>query len=109
ARAVAGPADLCARFEEAIAPVRYPVVLDDGALRHMRTLKARMENERLPRGTDPRRHLKLGPGGLSDVEWSVQILPLRHGHAHATLRTTRTLEAIVAAERLGLLERADAH
>ena len=42
----------------------------------IRHLKARMERERIPRGTDPRRHLKLGPGGLSDVEFAVQILQL---------------------------------
>jgi glutamate-ammonia-ligase adenylyltransferase len=87
--------------------VRYPRTLDDAALRHMRTLKARMENERLPRGTDPRRHLKLGPGGLSDVEWSVQLIQLRHGHEHAELRTTRTVEAIEAARSLGFLDESD--
>ena len=108
ARPVAGKSDLCERFDEAIAPVRYPKSLDDAALRHMRTLKARMENERLPRGTDPRRHLKLGPGGLSDVEWSVQLIQLRYGHGHPELRTTRTVEAIQAARALGFLDDADA-
>ena len=108
ARPVAGDRDLCRKFDEAIAPVRYPTVLDEAALRHMRTLKARMENERLPRGTDPRRHLKLGPGGLSDVEWSVQLIQLRQGHLYADLRTTRTVEAIEAARTLGFLDEADA-
>ncbi len=68
---------------EAIDKERYRAEVTADALKQMRTLKARMEAERLPRGIDPRRHLKLGPGGLSDVEWTVQLLQLRHGHAVA--------------------------
>ena len=50
-----------------------------------------MEAERLPRGADPARHTKLGPGGLADVEWTVQLLQLRTPRGaraahHATLR-----------------------
>ena len=57
-------------------------------MREIRTLKARMESERLPRGADPKAHLKLGRGGLSDVEWTVQLLQLRHGCEVPALRTT---------------------
>ena len=42
----------------------------------VRRLKARMESERLPRGADPNLHTKLGRGGLSDVEWVVQLLQM---------------------------------
>jgi glutamate-ammonia-ligase adenylyltransferase len=49
------------------------------AIREMRMLKARMETERIPRGEDPAFHLKLGPGSLSDVEWTVQFLQMQHG------------------------------
>jgi glutamate-ammonia-ligase adenylyltransferase len=62
-----------------------------------------MESERLPRGADPKLHTKLGPGGLSDVEWTVQLLQLRHGWAEPGLRTTRTREALAAAQAAGLL------
>ena len=44
----------------------------------------------MPRGVDPALHLKLGPGGLTDVEWVAQLLQLRHAHAVPALRTTRT-------------------
>src|SRR5690348_17447908 len=37
-----------------------------------RRIKARVDDERLPRGADPGTHFKLGPGGLSDIEWTVQ-------------------------------------
>ena len=108
ARPCAGDADLRAAFVAAIEPVRYPVTLPEGALKQMRTLKARMESERLPRGVDPRRHLKLGPGGLSDVEWSVQLLQLQHGHTLPALRTTETIAALKAARDAKLITASDA-
>lgn len=108
ARPVAGEHDLRAKFLSMIDGVRYPRELPATALKQMRTLKARMESERLPRGIDPRRHLKLGPGGLSDVEWCVQLQQLRHGHAHPQLRTPITLAALEQARALGLVTEADA-
>jgi [glutamine synthetase] adenylyltransferase / [glutamine synthetase]-adenylyl-L-tyrosine phosphorylase len=62
----------------------------------------------LPRGADPATHAKLGRGGLADVEWTVQLLQLRHGHVVAELRTPRTLDALSAAESAGLVSSADA-
>ncbi|MER5915111.1 bifunctional [glutamine synthetase] adenylyltransferase/[glutamine synthetase]-adenylyl-L-tyrosine phosphorylase [Streptomyces sp. NPDC001982] len=103
AEPVAGDEDLGRRFIDLIDPLRYPAEgLGDEAVREIRRLKARMESERLPRGADPKLHAKLGPGGLSDVEWTVQLLQLRHGWAEPGLRTTRTREALAAAcaERL---------
>ncbi|RZL69797.1 MAG: bifunctional glutamine-synthetase adenylyltransferase/deadenyltransferase, partial [Rhodococcus sp. (in: high G+C Gram-positive bacteria)] len=50
---------------------------------------------------------KLGPGGLSDIEWTVQALQMEHGHRVAELRTTRTLDALDAAVEAGLLEADD--
>ena len=106
---VAGDADLGRAFAELIDPLRYPAGgIDERAVREIRRLKARMEAERLPRGADPTLHTKLGRGGLSDVEWVVQLLILQHGHEVAALRTTRTLPALLAAREAGLLERADA-
>ena len=71
-------------------------------------MKARVESERLPRGADPRTHLKLGRGGLTDVEWTVQLLQLQHAHAVAALRTTGTVAGLRAAEAVGLLGAEDA-
>ncbi|MFE1112583.1 bifunctional [glutamine synthetase] adenylyltransferase/[glutamine synthetase]-adenylyl-L-tyrosine phosphorylase [Streptomyces rochei] len=101
---VAGDEDLGRRFIELVDPLRYPAGgLDDDAVREIRRLKARMESERLPRGADPKLHAKLGPGGLSDVEWTVQLMQLRHGHEEAGLRTTRTRAALAAACEAGLI------
>ncbi|MEU5592352.1 bifunctional [glutamine synthetase] adenylyltransferase/[glutamine synthetase]-adenylyl-L-tyrosine phosphorylase [Streptomyces sp. NPDC020298] len=109
AEPVAGDEDLAGRFMELIDPLRYPDGgLGDEAVREIRRLKARMESERLPRGADPKLHTKLGPGGLSDVEWTVQLLQMRHGRREPGLRTTRTREALAAARDVGLIPAEDA-
>ncbi len=106
---VIGDPELCARFQALIDPVRWPEGgIDDRALREIRRLKARMEAERLPRGADRRLHTKLGPGGLSDVEWVAQLLQLQHAYTVPGLRTTRTLAALDAAVTAGLLAADDA-
>ncbi|MET7688425.1 bifunctional [glutamine synthetase] adenylyltransferase/[glutamine synthetase]-adenylyl-L-tyrosine phosphorylase [Streptomyces sp. NPDC005483] len=98
AEPVAGDEELGRRFIELIDPLRHPADgLGDDAVREIRRLKARMESERMPRGADPKLHTKLGPGGLSDVEWTVQLLQMRHGSQVPGLRTTRTRAALTAA------------
>jgi glutamate-ammonia-ligase adenylyltransferase len=101
---LAGDLELGARFIELIDPLRWPRDgLTDHQVREIRTLKARMEAERLPRGADPKAHFKLGRGGLSDVEWTVQLLQMCHAHAVPGLCTTSTLPALEAAEKAGLI------
>ena len=108
ARPVAGDPELGERFVELVRPLRYPEGgADAHVVREVRRLKARMEAERLPRGVDPSRHLKLGRGGLSDVEWTIQLLQLQHGHAVVGLQTPSTLEALDAARAAGLLDEHD--
>ncbi|MGW6409705.1 bifunctional [glutamine synthetase] adenylyltransferase/[glutamine synthetase]-adenylyl-L-tyrosine phosphorylase [Streptomyces vinaceus] len=104
AEPVAGDIELGARFIELIDPLRYPVEgLGEDAVREIRRLKARMESERLPRGADPTLHTKLGRGGLSDVEWTVQLIQMQHAWSEPGLRTTRTREALAAAHAAGLI------
>jgi glutamate-ammonia-ligase adenylyltransferase len=102
ARAVAGDAELGQRFLAMADKTRYPAGgVSAEAVREIRRLKARVDAERLPRGADPNTHTKLGRGGLADIEWTVQLLQLRHAHAIDALHTTSTLEsldAIAAAE-----------
>ncbi|MEU2487655.1 bifunctional [glutamine synthetase] adenylyltransferase/[glutamine synthetase]-adenylyl-L-tyrosine phosphorylase [Streptomyces sp. NPDC012617] len=98
AEPMAGDKELGRAFVELVDPLRYPVEgPGDEAVREIRRLKARMESERMPRGADPTLHTKLGRGGLSDVEWTVQLMQMRHGWAEPGLRTTRTREALAAA------------
>jgi glutamate-ammonia-ligase adenylyltransferase len=104
----AGDESLGSEFEALADEYRYPAAFPDAAVREIRRIKARVESERIPRGADPARHVKLGPGGLADVEWTVQLLQLRFGHQDAGLRTTRTMNALQAAESAGLVTAADA-
>jgi glutamate-ammonia-ligase adenylyltransferase len=109
AEPMAGDEELAARFIELVDPLRYPAEgLGEEEVREIRRLKARVETERLPRGADPTLHTKLGRGGLSDVEWTVQLLQMRHGWSEPGLRTTRTRTALAAARDAGLLSPEDA-
>ncbi|GAA5230349.1 bifunctional [glutamine synthetase] adenylyltransferase/[glutamine synthetase]-adenylyl-L-tyrosine phosphorylase [Arthrobacter cryoconiti] len=108
ARPLAGSDDLAADFVTMANPVRYPTFISESDLREIKRLKARMESERLPRGADPARHVKLGRGGLSDVEWLVQLWQLQHAHDHVGLQTQSTMQALHVARDLGLVEEDDA-
>ncbi|GHG51271.1 glutamate-ammonia-ligase adenylyltransferase [Flavimobilis marinus] len=108
ARPVAGDDDLARRFVALVDPVRYPAGLAQGDVREIRRIKARVESERLPRATDPARHVKLGRGGLADVEWTVQLLQLQHAHEVPELRTTSTLGALDALTSADLVTADDA-
>jgi glutamate-ammonia-ligase adenylyltransferase len=99
ARGVAGDAALIRDFESLADEVRYPQRISEQDVREVKRIKARVEAERLPQAADPARHLKLGRGSLSDVEWFVQLLQLQFGARIPGLRTTSTLTALeVAAE-----------
>ena len=105
----AGSETLAQEFLSLISPMRYHGAgLPESELREIRRLKARMESERLPRGVDPSLHTKLGPGGLSDVEWLAQIIQLQHAANYPALQTTNTLTALRAASDLNLIPKADA-
>ena len=108
ARPIAGDEALGEAFVELIDPYRYPANFAPEQVQQIRRMKARVENERMPHGADRTRQLKLGRGGLSDVEWLVQLVQLRHAHAVPGLRTTSTLKALNAAVEAGLVEAADA-
>ncbi len=101
---IAGDEPLRTEFAGMADEIRYPPGgLDAGSVLEIRRIKARMEAERMPRGADPALHVKLGPGGLADIEWLAQLLALRHAHAVPGLRTTRTLAALAAARQESLI------
>ena len=109
ADAVVGDEDLRRRFTELIDPLRFPekgIGRDDVV--EVRRIKARVDEERLPRGADPHLHLKLGRGGLADIEWTIQLLQMQYAGRHPGLRTPRTLDALKGALDAGLLEADDA-
>jgi [glutamine synthetase] adenylyltransferase / [glutamine synthetase]-adenylyl-L-tyrosine phosphorylase len=103
ARAVVGDEGVLTAFTELADEVRYPAIMRDADVREVKRIKARVEAERLPQAADPSRHLKLGRGSLSDVEWFVQLLQLRHGARIPGLRTTSTLDALEVARHEGFV------
>ncbi|HEX6352987.1 bifunctional [glutamine synthetase] adenylyltransferase/[glutamine synthetase]-adenylyl-L-tyrosine phosphorylase [Actinophytocola sp.] len=108
ARPIAGDEELGARFVAMIDPIRYPDYgLNPNQIREVRRIKARVDNERLPRGADPATHTKLGRGGLADIEWTLQLLQLRYAYEHPALRTTSTMDGLAAARDIGLVDEAD--
>ena len=108
ARPIAGSEDLGRAFVELIDPYRYPREFTVEQAQQVRRMKARVEHERMPHGADRTRQLKLGRGGLSDVEWLVQLIQLQHAHKVEGLRTTSTLEALEAAVQANLVAAEDA-
>ena len=108
ARPIAGSEDLGRAFVELIDPYRYPREFTVEQVQQVRRMKARVEHERMPHGADRTRQLKLGRGGLSDVEWLVQLIQLQHAHKVEGLRTTSTLEALNAAVDANLVAAEDA-
>ncbi len=108
ADAVVGDAGVRERFTALVDPLRFPADgLSEADVREVRRIKARVDNERLPRGADPHTHLKLGRGGLADVEWTAQLLQMQYAGTHPGLRSTRTVDVLSAAGAAGLLDAAD--
>ncbi|HDK44754.1 MAG TPA: bifunctional glutamine-synthetase adenylyltransferase/deadenyltransferase, partial [Actinobacteria bacterium] len=101
ARPAAGDPTLGAAFITLITPHVYPETLPPDTIRNIRTMKARIEHERLPH--DAAFHLKLGPGGLTDIEFFTQLLQLRHGGREPALRTEGTIPALKELARAGIL------
>jgi len=108
ARPVAGDLAVQQEFEETVRSYAFPDDAPSEMVRSIRGIKARVERERLPRGEDPDFHLKLGPGGLSDIEFLVQLWQLRLGRKQPELQTTSTLEALDRLAALGVISLGEA-
>ncbi len=98
ARPVAGDLELGQRLLDQLAPAVWDGGLSADDTREIRRIKARVERERIPAGEDPAFHLKLGRGSLSDIEFTAQLLQLRHGVA-----ATGTVTALERLTGAGLL------
>ncbi|MGV3720787.1 MAG: bifunctional glutamine-synthetase adenylyltransferase/deadenyltransferase, partial [Actinomycetota bacterium] len=105
-RAVAGDSATAAAFEALIQPRVFRDPMPEQWRVEIAEMKRRIERERVS-AADRDRHLKLGPGGLSDIEFVVQYLQLRHGGADPALRCSGTLDAITALTQRGLLAAAE--
>jgi glutamate-ammonia-ligase adenylyltransferase len=104
ARPVAGDASLARTLvDDVLAPFVWDRPLTEDDRLALRRVKARVEAERVRPGDDRDFHLKLGPGGLTDIEFCTQLLQLEHG-----VRATGTGAALAGLLDLGVLD-ADEH
>ena len=93
------------RFLEIIDRFRYPSEgVSQATIRAIRRMKARVDNERLPRGADRNTHTKLGRGALTDIEWTVQLLTMMHAHEFTQLHDPSTLRGLDALEQCEVLD-----
>lgn len=81
--------------------------LNDDETRDIQLMKVRVERERIPGGINPRMHIKLGPGGLSDIQWLVELLQLQSGSEDCELRTSSTRQALLELLHRGKLTQSE--
>jgi glutamate-ammonia-ligase adenylyltransferase len=106
ARAIAGDLDLGARYEAAIAALVWTAAERPDFVADVQAMRRRVVAHIPPSLAE--REIKLGPGGLRDVEFAVQLLQLVHGRADETLHVRATLPALQALRDGGFVGRDDA-
>ncbi len=111
ARPVAGDIELGNQFIHTIQPFVYQRYLDGLSISEIKTdirhTKARIERRIAAENENPQTHVKLGIGGIRDVEFVTQYLQLVHGGQIATLRNHNSLETLNLLREHELLSRED--
>ena len=102
ARVVAGNAEVGKKFIESSQKFVYQDKFEYGGLIEISRLRERMEQE-LAKEATKGKNVKLGFGGLADIEFAVQILQLMHGKKFSRLRDTNTLSTLQSFVALGLV------
>ncbi|MDT7709172.1 MAG: [glutamine synthetase] adenylyltransferase / [glutamine synthetase]-adenylyl-L-tyrosine [Pseudonocardiales bacterium] len=106
ARPIAGDPELGKAYAEAVAPMVWNAAGRDDFVADVQAMRRRVEEHIRP--DHAARELKLGPGGLRDVEFAVQLLQLVHGRTDSALHSSSTLEALAALAEGGYVARDDA-
>jgi glutamate-ammonia-ligase adenylyltransferase len=101
-RFVAGDRDFGKRVEEKTRGFIYERPLPPNAAEEIHRLRMRMEQE-LGREREDRLNLKVGRGGVVDVEFAVQYLQLLHGGSTPAVRARGTLKALYELQRAGIV------
>ncbi|MEW6267710.1 MAG: bifunctional [glutamate--ammonia ligase]-adenylyl-L-tyrosine phosphorylase/[glutamate--ammonia-ligase] adenylyltransferase [Thermodesulfobacteriota bacterium] len=102
ARTVCGPAPLARQIHDIVEGFVYGRGLTRAELGEIARIRGRMERE-LAREDASHVNLKLGRGGLVDIEFIAQALALQHGHARPELRLRATRPLLDALGAAGLL------
>ena len=112
ARSVAGDMAFGDEFIRMIQPFVYQRYLDGVTLEEIKAdigrTKVRIEERLVGEGANLEKHVKLGPGGIRDIEFTVQCLQMIHGAKRKSLCSHNTLETISALKENALLTAEDA-
>ena len=103
-RTVAGCERTKKSFESMITPFVYSRLLDERLSRDIQHMKERIEEEHL---RENQLNVKLGVGGIREIEFFVQTFQLLYGGRRKSLRKTNTLEALEAIEEVDLIPALD--
>ncbi len=106
ARPAAGDPELGARYIEALMPMVWTACEREDFVVEVQAMRRRVE-ELVPAGVRDR-EIKLGTGGLRDVEFAVQLLQLVHGRNDDSLHVASTVDALAALSAAGYVGRDDA-
>jgi glutamate-ammonia-ligase adenylyltransferase len=106
ARPIAGDADLGSQYVASVLPLIWTAAERPDFVADVQAMRRRVVQQ-LPADVVDR-EIKLGPGGLRDVEFAVQLLQLVHGRADESLRVRSTLAALAALRDGGFVGRDDA-
>ncbi len=102
ARTVAGDLDLGAALLRDLRPFIYRRYRDYGAYAALRQMKALIQREEHRRGLAE--DIKLGPGGIREIEFIIQLFQLLHGGIDKRLQQNSAMSALQEVARLGLLD-----
>ena len=105
ARPLAGSRELGQAYMDGVAPKVWSSASRPGFVDQVQRMRERV-TENIPVG-DVDWQLKLGPGGLRDIEFTVQLLQLVHGQADETVRLRGTIESLSALTNAGFVGRTE--
>ncbi len=105
ARAIVGMEPYALATQEFVRPFVYRRYLDFGVIESLRDMKALIAREVSRRELD--QHLKLGPGGIREIEFIVQSMQLVRGGSDRRLQNAALLEVLPLLEGSKLMSAAD--
>ena len=107
ARGVAGDESLAGEFLEMIQPFRFPGSISSDVLHEIAAVKDRIEKE-IVGAEELERNVKLGRGGIREIEFVAQSLQILHAGRLPFLQTAQTLPCLAKLAQYQLLAEADA-
>jgi glutamate-ammonia-ligase adenylyltransferase len=107
ARCVAGDQGLGAEFMEMIQPFRYPRSISEQVPQEVAEMKQRIENEIIRCG-ELERNVKLGRGGIREIEFIVQTQQVLQGGRMPFLQGSKTLPGLDKLHDYGLMDKNEA-